>query len=139
MIWFGLMIFLSHQNGDATYVTGMGLTKAVLDLAAWLGIALEAEALHMLLRRAAHVGLFLVFALLVMLTASSLRAQHAVRIPVWAPALFCVLFAWADEATKILVNGRHFSWIDVGLNLIGCAVGCAAGWFIAGRGFSAVM
>jgi hypothetical protein len=35
------------------------------------------------------------------------------------------VFVWAllDEVTKIPIRGRHFSWLDVGLNLGGAALG----------------
>ena len=40
--------------------------------------------------------------------------------------LFAIVWAWADEATKPLVQGRHFSWFDVGLNVLGIAIGMIA-------------
>ena len=32
-----------------------------------------------------------------------------------------IVWVWADEATKPLVQGRHFSWLDVGGNVLGIA------------------
>ena len=34
-----------------------------------------------------------------------------------------IVWGWADEATKPLVQGRHFSWLDVGLNVLGIVIG----------------
>ena len=41
----------------------------------------------------------------------------------WAVIHCGIVWAWADEATKPLVQGRHFSWFDVGLNIEGIKVG----------------
>ena len=41
----------------------------------------------------------------------------------WTGVAVAVLWSFVDEATKVWIPGRHFSWIDVGLNLIGCMVG----------------
>ena len=41
---------------------------------------------------------------------------------IWKMAA-AVVWSFADEATKPLIPGRHFSWIDVGLNLVGCVPG----------------
>jgi len=64
-----------------------------------------------LLRRLAHVFLFLVLGVL--------TGAGFGWIGIGAAAVWAVV----DEATKPLVPGRHFSWIDVGLNLVGVAVG----------------
>lgn len=46
--------------------------------------------------------------------------------------LFSVFWAWADERTKPWIEGRHFSWLDVSLNLLGTAIGILVitGWGI---------
>lgn len=64
-----------------------------------------------LLRRFAHVFLFLVLGVL--------AGAGFGWIGIGAAAVWAVV----DELTKPLVPGRHFSWIDVGLNLAGVAVG----------------
>ena len=37
--------------------------------------------------------------------------------------IFPAVWSYADEATKPLIQGRHFSWFDVGLNLLGTVIG----------------
>ena len=64
-----------------------------------------------LLRRLAHVFQFLVLGVL---TGAGFG---------WIGIGTAAVWAVVDEATKPLVPGRHFSWIDVGLNLVGVAVG----------------
>ena len=34
-----------------------------------------------------------------------------------------VIWSWADERTKPFIEGRHFSWFDVGLNVCGVMLG----------------
>ncbi|WP_373218865.1 hypothetical protein [Ruminococcus sp. 5_1_39BFAA] len=39
--------------------------------------------------------------------------------------LIAAVWSYVDEATKPWIQGRHFSWFDVGLNLIGTFIGGA--------------
>ena len=64
-----------------------------------------------LLRRIAHVALFLLLALF-----SGLGFGRYGFVFIWA---------FLDELTKIPIPGRHFSWFDVGLNILGAAAGTA--------------
>lgn len=64
-----------------------------------------------LLRRSAHVFLFLVLGVLA-------RAGFG-----WIGIGAAAVWSFVDELTKPLVPGRHFSWIDVGLNLAGVVAG----------------
>lgn len=34
-----------------------------------------------------------------------------------------IVWAWADKATKPLAQGRHFSWLDMGRNVLEIAIG----------------
>lgn len=68
------------------------------------------------LRRFAYV---VVYAVLTVLLAITLKlGGHSV----WLTA-GTIIWAWADEATKPLVQGRHFSWLDVGRNMLSIAIG----------------
>ena len=134
VLWFLLAVFLSHQNGADTYQTSIGLAERIKDLMERMGLfeqggifaSVGADPLpfvHSLLRRTAHVGIYAVLAVLVGITMRTLARHTKLRIPIWTGAAFCIFWCWADEATKIPVEGRHFSWIDVGLNLLGCGIG----------------
>lgn len=37
--------------------------------------------------------------------------------------IFPMAWSYADEAIKPLIQGRHFSWFDEGLNLLGTVIG----------------
>ncbi len=103
------MTYLSHQNGAETAETS-------LRLAVFLGN----EGLNGWLRRAAHVALFLVLGILVSLTLKAWELD-------WRIVLLVLAWAVVDEATKPLVDGRHFQIIDVGLNEVGAVIGVVIG------------
>ena len=98
VVVFIVEVLLSHTPGPASGAQSQSLSRLT----------------HLpepLLRRAAHVLLFAVLALLAALGFG------------WYGTGFVALWSVIDEATKPLIPGRHFSWIDVGLNLVGCALG----------------
>ena len=98
VVVFIVEVLLSHTPGPASGAQSQSLSRLT----------------HLpepLLRRAAHVFLFLVLALLA-----------ALGFGRWGVG-FCAVWSVVDEATKPLVPGRHCSALDIGLNLIGVAVG----------------
>ena len=68
------------------------------------------------LRRIAHIVVFAVLTILLGLTI------YFGGLPIWLHVIVIVL-SYVDEATKPWIRGRHFSWFDVGLNLIGVGMG----------------
>lgn len=104
------MTYLSHQNGDHTKKTSYELAEKLSFLNADVGF------LNSQLRRAAHV---VVFAELTIFLGITLRLGGYTL----QPLIFTVAWSCIDEATKPLIQGRHFSWNDVGLNLIGVVIG----------------
>lgn len=115
VLWFLLMTVLSHEDGAHTSRTSRELARRLSFLGA------DPERLNTALRRLAHVVLYAVWAVLFA------RTLHAGALPRW-PLVFVAFWAWADEATKRWIQGRHFSWLDVGLNLLGAGIGLAAAW-----------
>ena len=112
------MTWLSHQNGRETAETSRHLAEG-------LSAIFHSRDLHQLngkLRRAAHIVVFAVLTVLVLLTMMAGKIEGR-----WIAACLICLWAWLDEATKPLVQGRHFSWNDVGLNLIGVGIGSLLG------------
>lgn len=114
IISFVTLVYLSHQNGKATHKTSLTLAKILGFLYS------DKEKLHKILRRSAHIILFGVFSLLFTLT------LHSFSLSLYFLA-FPFLYSWADEATKVFSPGRHFSWFDVGLNIIGTILGVLLG------------
>lgn len=110
ILWFLFMTYLSHQDGEHTGRTSRELAEKLSFLDSDINI------LNGRLRRLAHV---VVYAMLTVLLAITLKLGG------YSPWLTAgiIVWAWADEATKPLVQGRHFSWFDVALNVLGIAIG----------------
>ena len=125
ILWFITALFFSHQAGTATAQTSGTLAEWCFTLLkkAGLGGNLSAEAIDAVLRRSAHIIVFVILTALLCISLLLLKQQRKWKIPPWAGLIFCLFFSWADEATKIWIDGRHFSWTDVGLNAAGCAIG----------------
>lgn len=112
VLWFIFMTYLSHQDGEHTGKTSREFAEKLSFLKA------EPEILNCRLRKAAHVAVFLILTVLLGITLH--LGGYSLR-----PMIFAVIWSYLDEATKPLVEGRHFSWFDVGLNLAGVAAGIA--------------
>ena len=113
ILWFLFMTYLSHQNGEHT---GMASRELAEKLSALDFLGSEMNILNGRLRRLAHVVVYAVLAVLLAITLK--LGGHSP----WLTAGI-IVWAWADEATKPLVQGRHFSWFDVGLNVLGIVIG----------------
>lgn len=112
--WFIFGTYLSHEPGEQTRETSMGLVRLILSL-----IPMDEQLLHLFLRKAVHVVIFAVLTLLLRLT-----LYYAPQIPRSRLVMaFPVVWAFLDEATKPLVEGRHFSVFDTGLNWLGVVIG----------------
>ena len=110
ILWFLFMTYLSHQDGEHTGRTSRELAEKLSFLDSDINI------LNGRLRRLAHV---VVYAVLAVLLGTTLElGGHSSWLTAGA-----IVWAWADEATKPLVQGRHFSWLDVGRNVLGIAIG----------------
>lgn len=113
ILWFLFMTYLSHQDGEHTGRTSRELAEKLSFLDSDINI------LNGRLRRLAHVAVYAVLTILLAIT---------LKLGGYSPCLTAatIVWAWADEATKPLVRGRHFSWFDVGLNVLGIAIGMIA-------------
>ena len=112
ILWFIFMTYLSHQDGEHTGKTSRELAEHLRFLDN------DINDLNGKLRRAAHIVVFAVFTFLLGLTLKVGRISLG-----WM--MMAVAWSYVDEATKPWIQGRHFSWFDVGLNLIGIFVGGA--------------
>ena len=110
ILWFLFMTYLSHQDGEHTGRTSRELAEKLSFLDSDMNI------LNSRLRRLAHVVVYAVLAVLLGITLE--LSGHSPWLTAGA-----IVWAWADEATKPLVQGRHFSWLDVGRNVLGIVIG----------------
>jgi VanZ family protein len=114
ILWFLFMTWLSHQDGAHTLKTSSSLANGLAKRLGFLQVNLDV--LNLQLRKLAHVAVFFVLTVLFCLT------LYVGRKPAW-PLLFLIVWCYADERSKRWIAGRHFSWVDVGLNLLGVAAG----------------
>lgn len=75
VIWFVFMTFLSHQNGEQTGKASMELAKKLC----FAGI--NVNRLNSYLRKAAHVFLFFVFNILLVITLKSYLLNPLYGVP----------------------------------------------------------
>lgn len=123
ILWFFFMTWLSHQDGEHTSKTSLELANHMKH---WFPVK-DIGKLNRQLRCSAHVFLFAVLTILLSGTLYSARVSAVVTA---AGLILTVFWAWADEATKPMIQGRHFSWFDVRLNWIGVGIGVLAGGLI---------
>ena len=115
-IWFCFMTYLSHQNGEETTELSKGIVEQIIEYFQ-LGNYNE---IHYIIRKLAHPFVFGIFAVLVLFTLSLKWNNKKKYIYV---IILMSLWAWLDEVTKLLIPGRHFSWEDTLLNLLGVIIG----------------
>ncbi|WP_027396239.1 VanZ family protein [Anaerovibrio lipolyticus] len=119
ILWLGLMFFLSHQNGPDTFNTSHGFT---VWLAKLLGV--NVEWLHGVVRKTAHVVLYLVLVLMIC------GWQVLAGRKMWLALALAIVFSVIDEGTKPLVVGRHCDIEDILLNDMGAVLGYVIARFI---------
>lgn len=123
-LWLGLMLFLSSQNGEDTRGLSEWICKKILALFGGYN-ASDLAKLNSVLRKAAHLFLFFVLGVMsVMWTVIIPRFSVAVKTLFCFAA--CLVIAFFDEAHKVLIPGRHFSFSESLLDFLGAAAGIAS-------------
>ena len=125
--WFGVMTWLSHQNGTDTGRTSKSLAQEILRIFHIESDSLgdDGKLVRQLnggLRKAAHIVVFAILTVLVLSTLSAGGYGGTCRI---VALILLILWCWGDEATKPFIVGRHFSWLDTSLNVLGVILGNA--------------
>ena len=100
------MTFLSHQDGHKSG-----------EESRWISERLRVP--DHLIRRSAHVIVYMVFTILLLATMRSYGIDMRIGI------LSAVLYSIIDEVTKSLCIFRHWSTLEELLNILGIAVGAA--------------
>ena len=130
VLWAGMAVFLSRQGLEDTARLSGTIAAWLAGLLRGIGVRTDPETLHELVRKAAHVVIFLVLGFLVS-RAFSLSFHGRWVIP--AAAAVCLAAAVLDEAQKAAVPGRHCHWDEAALNA-GCAMaGLALGQLVRRR------
>ena len=91
----------------------------------WAGVIFTLSSIPSLqspfvLRKLAHMGVYAVLTVLLFL---ALR-KHTKNTPqaLWLAALLAAIYAWSDEWHQTFVTGRHGSFRDVGIDMLGIVV-----------------
>lgn len=125
IFWLLLLVLLSSQNGTQTAQTSLKLTLFLVQLF-HLG-SQHIRQLDRLLRTLAHFGVFFVLGGLAIATARQTWPKGK-RMGLKVIAI-CAFVGVMDEVKKLMISGRHLSWTEAGLNVLGVVCGVLlAGW-----------
>lgn len=117
VIWFSFMTYLSHQDGKSTTEFSEGIVEKIIK---YFNLTNYYNEIHYIIRKLAHPFVFCILAILVLFTLSQKCKKR--KIFIFATMLM-IFWAWMDEITKLSIPGRHFSWNDVSLNILGVIIG----------------
>ena len=120
ILWLAVIFFLSSQTGEQTAAISLAIARWLARL--FPGVSLTS--LHLALRKAAHIGVYFVEGAL--LFPALRRTLRGAGKGFAATLVLCALIAAADEAHKALIPGRHCSWDEAGLNVLGAFLGAGA-------------
>ena len=123
--WLSLCLYLSWQTGEETTEFSQRIAQFLLDLLGRLGLQPDAQQFHAGLRLFAHFGVFFVTGLLTAGAFSISLPWDLGRTAFWVAAISCTLVAVLAEVGKLAVPGRHLTWRETGLNVVGAV--CGAG------------
>ena len=125
ILWLAFCFYLSWQTGEETAGFSQRIARFLLDLLGKLGMQPDPQQFHAGLRLFAHFGVFFVTGLL---TAAALlvslpRGQGSKAF--WIAAVSCALIAILAEVGKLPIPGRHLTWSEAGLNVVGAVCGAS--------------
>jgi len=131
--WLAFLVLMSSQDGAETFSTSMRLARFVTRL---FGIpAARLSQVNQFLRTLAHFAGFFILGGVVHISTRATwpnRGHRAVMVVV-----LCSVTAVLDEVKKVFITGRHLSWPEAGLNVLGviCGVAISMGilWFVVYR------
>lgn len=125
-LWLAFAAFLSRQSGAQTAGLSWKIASVPIDWLKGIGVDVDAQAFHLFLRKATHIGIFMVTGVLLYhAIGASFARQKACRapVPVVCAVFMCAAISTLDEYQKYWIDGRHCQWDEALLNFIGSAVG----------------
>lgn len=127
ILWMGLMVFLSRQEGLDTLQTSKRIAAIIAGILTRLGINVDLVKLNISLRKAAHVVVYFILSILVYRAFcvnryGGDRLFRHLRSATLTIAL-CIVVAVLDEVQKKWIPGRHCDWYEVALNCMAVLVG----------------
>ena len=125
-LWLTFCFYLSWQTGEETVGLSLQIARWCYDLLSNLHFTVELESLHMQLRLFAHFGVFFVTGLLMAGAFLVTFPQRKRFLTFCVAVILCAIIAVLAEVGKLQISGRHLTWSEAGLNVLGalCGVGC---------------
>lgn len=126
--WLAFCLYLSWQTGTETTGLSWKIARVLLKALGAVGLAPDPQRFHMSLRLFAHFGVFLITGILFAGALEvSLPGKEYKNINVFLlGSSTCAFIAVLAEVGKLAVPGRHLTWSEAGLNVLGAVVGVAA-------------
>ena len=131
-VWGILAVFLSRQSGLQTSALSYGISEIIRRLFEYCGIRLDIELINYLLRKLAHLIIYLVLGGLVYDTLSS-TVRISKKAALSLSVVVCLIISALDEAQKFFIPGRHGDVGEIVLNSIAAAAGIFAVSFLNGK------
>lgn len=122
IVWGIFAVTLSRQDGNTTSELSYGLSERLTELLNDIGITLHVEILNIIIRKAAHILIFLVLGGL-MYYALAYTFWRKARLPLILSSLLCLVASSLDEIQKLFVAGRHCDPEEILLNSIASIIG----------------
>ena len=118
--WTVFCLVLSWQTGEQTGAFSLNIAKRLIKVLGAIGVHAELNALHMAIRKSAHVGLFFIVGFLTWLSAMPMAKGRVTRNGF--PIVLAILSLFA-EIPKYWIPGRHLTWSEAFLNVAGVLSG----------------
>lgn len=123
LLWMGVIFMMSAMPGDASAETSGMLVRLLTGaLSFFLGeeavAAVSIDAIHLLIRKGAHMA---EYAVLFLLYRRALKIEDAKR-PCLLALMLCAIYASTDELHQAFVADRGPSAVDVGIDTLGAGI-----------------
>jgi VanZ family protein len=125
--WLILLVYLSSEDGLSTAHTSGKLTAFVVRLF-HIRSELTWRIDHTLRTSAHFVGFFILGGLA---HAAAAATWVGLRRPKIRVILSCILLSIIDEVKKVFIPGRHLSWEEAGINVLGIMCGVLVSMLVA--------
>lgn len=123
----GLIFYFSAQDGTASHTSSDGVI-ALLRAMFGGSLPLAVEQMVFVVRKAAHVLIFMALGMSLFFTVRAFCPQTAAGKQAAMALAFSVLYACTDEFHQSFVPGRTAQIADVGIDTMGACIGIAFLW-----------
>lgn len=128
ILWGIFAVILSRHSGSTTSEISYGISNRLELLLAYIGINIHAELINEIIRKAAHIVIYLVLGGLLYYALAYTFRRSSKHSLVLAIAL-CLTASLLDELQKIFIPGRHCDPEEILLNSIAGIVGIILCYF----------